>query len=88
MPLPLPSPPLPSPPLPSHHGSIPGRLSAAAHALGAQVSSLASSVRDLIRRTRSIGSSSSSSSSSISNYLRDAPYPVAVVRQIAAVVGW
>ena len=56
-----------------------------------KVTSLAGNIRDLILRTRSISSSgggSSSSSSSSSSFLSDLPYPIAVVQQVAAAIGW
>jgi hypothetical protein len=50
-----------------------------------QVTSLAANIRDLICRTRFVVSSRSRGSSGYQNHL---PYPVAVVQQVAAVVGW
>jgi hypothetical protein len=46
-----------------------------------QVTSLAANVRDLILRTRSVLGSGG-------DHLRHVPYPVAVVQQVAAAMGW
>jgi hypothetical protein len=49
-----------------------------------QVTSLAGNIRDLIHRTRALASLRSGREG---NYLSHLPYPVAVVQQVAAVMG-
>ena len=50
-----------------------------------QVTSLAGNIRDLIHRTRALARLRSGREG---NYLSHLPYPVAVVQQVAAVMGW